>query len=347
MAAITGNVTAARYGYPTLAAAWFTAALGTHIGDIGTGVGRGETNASFYAPNGGLVVLRTGQHRLTMDVGPLGYLSIAAHGHADALAVTLSVAGRELIVDPGTVSYYGNPPWRTVQRGTRAHPTVCVDGLDQSVMGGPFYWSRHAATKVRSVDLHYGIVDAEHDGYRRLDDPVVHRRWLISAPNDLTMAVVDLIDGHSVHDVRVSWPLHPELDLAPTGNGPFAGHLVSRDGVPVLQLCYAATASIQAEHVKADPDSHLGWWSDRLEARTPSWLVGGRCQSAAPVAIVTLLRVGDAGAITEPAIVMDGAMLVVTWSEHGVRRGLSIDSSRPGAVMRGPFSRAVRMVSTP
>jgi len=114
------------------------------------------------------------------------------------------------------------------------------------VMGGPFYWSRHAATKVRSVDLYHGIVDAEHDGYRRLDDPVVHRRWLISPPNDLTMAVVDLIDGHSMHDVRVSWPLHPELDVAPTGNGPFAGHLVSRDGVPVLQLCYAATASIEA-----------------------------------------------------------------------------------------------------
>ena len=63
-----------------------------------------------------------------MDVGPLGYLSIAAHGHADALAVTLSAEGRELIVDPGTASYYGNPAWRTVHRGTRVHPTVCVDG---------------------------------------------------------------------------------------------------------------------------------------------------------------------------------------------------------------------------
>ena len=346
MGAITGNVTAARYGYPTLAAAWFAAALGTHIGEIGGGVGRGETNANFYAPNGGLVVLRTGQHRLTMEVGPLGYLSIAAHGHADALAVTLSIAGRELIVDPGTGSYYGNPSWRTVHRGTRAHPTVCVDGLDQSVMGGPFYWSRHAATKVRSVDLDRGIVDAEHDGYRRLDDPVVHRRWLIAPPNDLTMAIVDLIDGHSVHDVSVSWPLHPELDLAPTGNGPFAGHLVSRDGVPVLQLCYAATDSIQAEHVKADPDSHLGWWSDRLEARTPSWLVGARCQSGAPVAMVTLLRTIDAGAISEPKIVMDGATLVVTWSEHGIECGLSIDSSRSGAVTRGPFSGAMKVVST-
>ena len=48
--------------------------------------------------------------------------------------------------------------------------------------------------------------------------------------------------------------------------------------------------------------------------------------------------------------VMDGAskliqgcaMLVVSWCEHGVRCGLSIDSSRPGAVVRGPSSRPVR-----
>jgi hypothetical protein len=284
-----------------------------------------------------------------MDVGPLGYLSIAAHGHADALAVTVSAAGRELIVDPGAASYYGQPAWRSVHRGTRAHPTVCVDGLDQSVKGGPFLWTRHATTTVRSVDLRHGIVDAEHDGYRRLDHPVVHRRWLIAQPDDPTMAVVDLLDGEKVHDVRVSWPLHPELDMTPTGNGLLAGqtpgHLVSRDHVPVLQLCYAGTAPIQAEHVRADSDSHLGWWSDRLEARTPSWLVGTRCQTTIPVAILTLLRTVDAGVITEPEIIADGPMLVASWSEQGVRRGLTIDCSRPGAVASAPSSPAVGLVS--
>jgi len=47
----------------------------------------GGAPASLFAPHGGLVVLRTTARRLTMDVGPLGYLSTAAHGHADALAV--------------------------------------------------------------------------------------------------------------------------------------------------------------------------------------------------------------------------------------------------------------------
>ncbi len=90
----------------------------------------------LYAPHGGLVVLRRGRLRLTMDVGPLGYLSLAAHGHADALAVTVTRDGHDVIGDPGTGSYYAEPSWRLAFRRTRMHATVAVDDLDQSVSGG-------------------------------------------------------------------------------------------------------------------------------------------------------------------------------------------------------------------
>src|SRR5205823_12200468 len=80
-----------------------------------------------------------------VDAGPLGYLSIAAHGHADALAVTLSVGGEECLVDPGTYSYWQERKWRDYFRGTSAHNTVRIDGLDQSVPGGRFMWLKKAA----------------------------------------------------------------------------------------------------------------------------------------------------------------------------------------------------------
>lgn len=340
VAAITENGIASRYSETTLMAAWFAVALGTHIAASGAGVGRCVSTAGVYAPHGGLVVLRDGRHRLTMDVGPLGYLSIAAHGHADALAVTLSAQGRELIVDPGAASYYGKPEWRAVHRGTRAHPTVCVDGVDQSDIGGPFYWRRHAATSVRSVDLGRGVVDAEHDGYRRLEDPVVHRRWLIAPPGDATVAVVDLLDGRSVHDIEVSWPLHPELDATPNCHG----HIVIRDNLPVLQLCYAATSLVEPEQVRGDPSSHLGWWSDRLEARTPAWLVGARCRTTLPVAILSVLCTAGAGVITEPKLVRDGATLIASWSEGEVRRGFEIDSNGDGSVVNLTAAPAVSLM---
>ena len=114
---------------------------------------------------------------------------------------------------------------------------------------------------------------------------------------------------------------------------------------PVLQLCYAATAPIEAEHVRADPDSHLGWWSDRLEARTPSWLVGARCQSTAPVAILSVLRTVDAGAISRTGNRegrLDAGRHVVR-----ARRPARIDDRQQPLRCRDerPFSRAMRVVS--
>ena len=331
-------------GESTLNALWFSAALTDRLGQPLSPEPARTPVAALHARDGGLVVFRSGRRRLTMDVGPLGYLATAAHGHADALSITLSSEGHDLIVDPGTASYFGHPEWRDTHRGTRVHPTVCVDGLDQSVIGGPFLWSRHAQTTVHLVDLDRGIVDAEHDGYRRFDDPVTHRRLLIAPPDSRTVVVVDLIDGLSVHDVAVSWPLAPDLAVLPTRDG----HLVSRDDRAVLQLCYAATSEIEAEQIRADPDSHLGWWSDRLEFRTPSWLVGARCRAAAPVEVVTLLRTADAGAISDPSIVTEGTRTTVTWFEDGVECCLTIDRVRPGELtVDGPFSRVERVVSKP
>lgn len=329
MAAVTGNEAAMRYGTLTLTAAWFADAVGTDLSEIGAGIGTDDTPGDFVAPQGGMVVLRRGRQRITMDVGPLGYLSIAAHGHADALSVTLSSDGRDLVVDSGTASYYNQPKWRAVHRGTRAHPTVCIDNTDQSVAGGHFYWQRHAVTKVNTIDVERGVIDAKHDGYRRFPDPVMHRRWLISPPGDTTLAVVDLLDGRAPHDVSVSWPLHPDLSATSQGNG----HLVSREGRGVLHLRYAATAPMVVEQVRGDDDSGIGWWSDRLESRVPAWVVGLRCCAALPIAILTVLDTTEADVIAAPTIVREGHSLVVGWRRNGAPVGWSIDTTLPGAVV--------------
>lgn len=305
VATVTGNPTARRAGrQPGLGAGWFAAAPPTHATPVtpamsATPVTGKDWPGSYFAPHGGLVVLRSGPRptphpptsreptprRVTMDVGPLGYLSIAAHGHADALAVTLSVDGHELIGDPGTASYYGHPEWRTVHRSTRAHATVCVDDTDQSVMGGPFMWTEHATVTIHAVDLDRGIVDAEHEGYRRLRTPVTHRRWLFAPADATTVLVVDLLQGDGTHRVRTSWPLHPSLDATRTDDG----HLVTRDGSPVLHLGYAASTPWRHHDVRGDPVTNLGWWSHRLESREPAWVVGSWCAAPLPIALVTVL----------------------------------------------------------
>ena len=341
--ALTGRTEAIRCGRHTITAAWVAASLGTNIDEIGLAT-RQETSAtSLYARDGGLVVLRNGRHRLTMDVGPLGYLSIAAHGHADALAVTLSDQGDELIVDPGTASYYGNSAWRSAHRSTRAHATICVDGANQSVLRGPFVWGRHAKSVAGSIDLARGVVDARHDGYRRLNDPVVHRRWLIAPPNDPTIVIIDLVEAKGVHDVQVSWPLHPALEVRSDDDG----HIVSRGDVAALRLCYAATVPVTVSQTHADPVTNLGWWSERLEARTPSWLVGASVRARGPMAMLTLLRTTDIETVSAPRIALEGSELTAKWYEGGVQRMVRIDTLRPGAVDAGFASTSKEMISQP
>jgi Heparinase II/III-like protein/Heparinase II/III N-terminus len=284
---------------------------------------------NHFAPAGGLVVLRSGGRRTLMDVGPLGYLSIAAHGHADSLAVNVSMDGEDVIGDPGAGSYYGNPGWRRAHRSTRAHATVEVDDQDQSVSGGPFLWTVHARARVHAVDLESGVVDAEHLGYRHLSAPVTHRRWLVAPPGGEGILVVDLLSGRGDHTLRTSWPLHPCLDVIAEP----AGHLLTRDGRPIAQIATAATVGMTFEQVRGDHDTHLGWWSDQLESRESAWLVGARCSAGLPVVIATIIQPTDrAGRIEDLAVSHSGANIEVTWADSGQRHTASMDTTESAGV---------------
>jgi hypothetical protein len=72
------------------------------------------------------------------DHGPLGYLSIAAHGHAVARALWLDVANRPVLVDAGTWLYHGGGADRDALRMTAAHNTVLIEGQSQSLPAGAF-----------------------------------------------------------------------------------------------------------------------------------------------------------------------------------------------------------------
>lgn len=321
VAAVTGTLPEAS---PDLAASWLA----------GPGPRVGATPAparDHYAADGGLVVLRRGERRLTMDVGPLGYLSLAAHGHADALAVTLTAGGRELIGDPGTGSYYAEPAFRDAFRGTRMHATASVDDLDQSVPGGAFLWVRHAVTTVRAVDLARGVIEAEHDGYRRLATPVGHRRYLVAPPEWDAALVVDLFAGEGKHRVRTAWPLHPELGARQRDNS----HLITRDGEPVLRLASAATAPAMPYAVWGDENERLGWWSHRFESRTPSWLLGTVVEAATmPLVVVTVLAVPRAvlPTVEDLAVRLRGGRIEVGWRGADAHPSVRIDTRTPGAV---------------
>lgn len=335
VSAALGDRTLSARGATSLTSQWLSRA-GDRAGTDQAGIDRAiEPPAHLFARHGGLVMLRSGRRRLTMDVGPLGYLSIAAHGHADALAVTMASDGVDLIGDPGAGSYYGNPARRQVHRGTRAHATVMVDGVDQSVIGGPFLWTHHARVRVRAVDLEAGIVDAEHDGYSRLDQPVRHRRWLVAPPEQTDVLVVDLLTGPGEHDATVSWPLAPGLVPKQTPNG----FVVEQSGGPGLQLCCRATHEVTFDQSRGESANQLGWWTERLERAVPAALLGAHASGPLPMAFATVLRPGTEPEPVDGLVVrMSADRIDVRWRADGSDRQVSLDIVGNTAMDIGPTS---------
>lgn len=216
--------------------------------------------------------------RIVADAGRLGYLSIAAHGHADALSFTLSAGGEELLIDPGTFAYHTQKQWRDYFRGTSAHNTVRIDGQDQSVPAGNFLWLAHAPVRVIEFTStpQFDRLVAEHDGYRRLSDPVTHRREIVLEHEAATVTVIDEIFCRGSHAIEMFWHFaegcEVELDGAravarPHPNPPPQG---GGQGRGEAQLTMQLPLGMRTELVRGREDAPLGWVSRRFDQRMPT-----------------------------------------------------------------------------
>lgn len=203
--------------------------------------------------------------RIVADAGPLGYLSIAAHGHADALAFTLSAGGTEILIDPGTFAYHTERRWRDYFRGTCAHNTVRIDGVDQSVAGGNFLWLRHANAQVERFEIsaEQNRLAARHDGYTRLADPVQHRRiWAYECASQ-TLVVVDELDCAQEHRAEWCWHFAPGCGVQVQAN-----RLTARRKNVQLTLTFPAELTCRIAAGAEHPP--LGWVSPSLDTKLPT-----------------------------------------------------------------------------
>lgn len=205
--------------------------------------------------------------RLVADAGPLGYLGIAAHGHADALAFTLSVGGRSILVDPGTFSY-STQPWRRYFRSTAAHNTVVVDDQDQSEFGGSFLWLHHAKAVVETfcVSGDAQTLSAYHNGYQRLADPVRHRRIWRYTPGLAHLVINDELFCTGAHSIAIHWHFAPECIVQLQGRSITA----RRDDVQVQLQC---PAGLEPSLVSARDTPPLGWYSSGFDVKYPTTTV--------------------------------------------------------------------------
>jgi hypothetical protein len=245
-------------------------------------------------PNGGYYILGTDwetdrEIRIVADTGPLGYLSIAAHGHADALAFSLSVGGIEFLVDPGTYSYHTQKAWREYFRGTAAHNTLRVDGLDQSLIGGNFMWLRHA--RARSLawrdDPDVAELVGEHDGYSSLPDPVIHRRHWRFEKSARALRLRDTLECAADHRVERCWHFSEGCQVDFTA----PGVVVSNAGRRIELALDPRSQGHRVLSIGSD-DPMTGWISRGFDRKHPAYSLVERFDIRGQTQLDALIDIG-------------------------------------------------------
>ena len=165
---------------------------------------------------------------IAIDAGPQG-VGRSGHGHADALSLRLTMNGQRWIVESGSNVYISNDRAdRDTFRGTAAHNTMRIDGVDQADADEPFSWTHLPTTTVENwiVGKTFTYFVGSHDGYTRLADPVVHRRHVLKIAGNLCL-VRDVALGQAQHDLEIRWHFAPDVDVQVVGDGRIAA---SRSG---------------------------------------------------------------------------------------------------------------------
>ena len=178
---------------------------------------------SLAFPDGGLYVLADSQpyaQAMVVDAGPQG-VGRSGHGHADALSLRLTMDGRRWLVDSGSGVYISQDPAdRNTLRGTGAHNTMRVDGVDQAVADEPFSWTHIPTTQAENwiVGKSFTYFVGSHNGYARLVDPVVHRRHVLKIAGGVWL-IRDIALGRTEHELEIRWHFAPDLDVRRVASG--------------------------------------------------------------------------------------------------------------------------------
>jgi hypothetical protein len=160
---------------------------------------------------GGFYVLRNDVDHVFVDCGPLGLAGRGGHGHNDLLSFEAVLDGEHLVSDCGAYLYTASMAERNLFRSTALHNTPRINGEEINRFIRPdFLWLLHNdaahALEVFEPDQAKDRLVVAHDGYCRLDSPVLVRRTFELDHASHSLLIADELYGSGEHAVEI--PLH-------------------------------------------------------------------------------------------------------------------------------------------
>ncbi|HEU4510979.1 MAG TPA: alginate lyase family protein [Pyrinomonadaceae bacterium] len=177
--------------------------------------------SSIAFPSTGIYIMRQSDLYLCFNATDAGINGRGSHGHNDALSIEVSAHGTAFIVDPGTYVYSANLDERHKFRSTAYHSTVQIDGEEQNTThrDTPFVIGNEAKPRVLEWNTSddFDKVVAEHYGYRRLPDPVTHRRSVEFNKRERSWLIEDEFFTDADHLYEVRFHFAPDLNVTVNG----------------------------------------------------------------------------------------------------------------------------------
>jgi hypothetical protein len=122
------------------------------------------------------------------------------HGHDNLLHFTLFANGRDYLVDGGRYTYVNNE-WREYFKSNKAHNTLGVDNLPNSIYQDSWTNKYEARSQgiytVSEENFDYG--EAENTAYKRLDDPVSLKRRILFLKKANVWLIFDSFSAKHTH----------------------------------------------------------------------------------------------------------------------------------------------------
>ncbi|MDU4698064.1 MAG: alginate lyase family protein [Paenibacillus sp.] len=227
---------------------------------------------------------------------------IRAHGHDDALHISLFAFGREFLVDPGRCTYMENRD-RQYFKESLQHNTVSVDGQTISDYVDSWKWNNVARSlgRVWRTAPEYDYAQGGHDGYWRLPQPVQVLRQILFIKPDYWV-VVDTCRSHGDAEHAYALPFHlaEGLEVRFQAEGHLAIGAAGGGEGPVLRILPLHPVRIEVEP---------SWISRNYNEKTPSCRVVLRQSGQGVTQFVTVLypawRQSEGTPVFRPLDVLD------------------------------------------
>jgi Heparinase II/III-like protein/Heparinase II/III N-terminus len=173
-------------------------------------------------PLGGVYVQRHGELYAIIDCGDVGIRGQGSHSHNDLLALEVHYGPTTFLVDPGSYVYTRDPEARNLFRATAYHNTVMVDETEINPIQPEYLFAigRQAQPQVNcwQSTAKFDLLDAQHDGYRRLANGIIHRRQILLDKEQCHWLITDQLQGQGQHLFQFFFNLAPNLVVQQLAN---------------------------------------------------------------------------------------------------------------------------------